>query len=99
MSHHRFKIENLENLQELNAEEFSSIQGGYYSTNYEDINIDLDALGIKIELEAMEFGGVLIEAGGTMQTGAVVSASKYIVLAIPVPDGFIFNGSLTGGVM
>lgn len=29
----------------------------------------------------------------------VVSASKYIVLAIPVPDGFIFNGSLTGGVM
>jgi len=28
MSNQRLKIENLENLQELNAEEFSSIQGG-----------------------------------------------------------------------
>ncbi len=40
MANKQLKIENLENLQELNAEEFSSIQGGEDVLLDPDFNID-----------------------------------------------------------
>jgi len=49
MSNKRLKIENLENLQELNAEEFSSIQGGLLAKS----TYDLSATG-KIPVEDLE---------------------------------------------
>lgn len=107
MSNKRLKIENLENLQELNAEEFSSIQGGYYNANTEDIEIEIDLdfdtdfdisqLSATIE-DNSEAGDIALTiTGGIVEGNAHFPRKGQTIVLAGIPVGFRCHGSLTGG--
>lgn len=91
MSNKRLKIENLENLQELNAEEFSSIQGGYYNTPDREIDLCIDDSYIGFDISEIDDIEYISEAGGIGVAIDTINDDGEILVEITYNFNFFYD--------